>query len=338
MLKSFDELKQTGLNYQQYETKRVEMLAKRKKGLMTAAIVGGAIAVIGLILMAIGSAGAGIGLIVLGVIVFVIWYAVVSSSAKSDLKNELLNDLLKNIDPSFAYQSKDRNLSTNFRKSGFVKNVSAVSVEDVFKGQISGLNFTLGEARVTRKSGENSSTTVYSGPFAYVETTNNYNFTSVIPDIFEKALGGLGHIMQKANLSRLNQKLIKIDEDPDFEKLYAVWTKDEQTIRQILSPQFRDYLKGIARKTPVFVGFRDNMIFFGLDNRKNLFGIKLKDQISETTMKRFYDEFSDYYTVLENVVLFATTGNGASNTSSSIAEDVPPPEPEQNNNDNPPNF
>lgn len=306
------------------------MLAKRKKGLMTAAIVGGGMALVGLILLAIGSAGAGIALVFVGVIVFAIWYSVVSSNAKKGLKTDLLNDLLKNIDSSFSYQAIDKNFSTNFKKSGFVKNVTAVGVEDVFKGKISGLNFSLGEATVTRKSGENSSTTVYRGPFAFVETTNNYNFTTVIPDVYEKALGGLGHIMQKANLSRLNQKLINISEDPDFEKSYAVWTKDEQTIRQILTPQFREYLKGIAKITPAFVGFRDNLIFFGIDNRKDLFGIKLKDPISETTMKRFYDEFSDYYTVLENVVLFSTTGSGTSSGTSSMSGDVPPPAPENN--------
>jgi len=310
MLKSFEELKQIGFDYHVFEKMRLEQLAKRKKGLMMSGAVGGGLAVVGLILLAVGSMGAAVALIIVGLLVFGIWFAVVSSKVKNELKEQVMNDMLKKIDGTFVYMRRDSNFHKKFRLSGFVKSFSSVSVEDVFKGQIAGQNFTMGELVVTRKQGEKSSVTVFKGPFGFIETSNQYQFTSVIPDRLEKTLGGLGRMMQKANLSRLNQKLIKIDEDPDFEKSYAVWTKDEQTIKQILTPQFRNYLKSLAVMAGVHVGFRDNLIFFGLYNSKDLFQIKLKDAITESTVKRFYNEFSEYYTIMENIVSFSTTGTG----------------------------
>ncbi len=326
MLKSFEELKQKGFDFQEFERIRQQMILKSKKALKMSAIVGGSIALLGIIFLIVGAVGIGIGAIVAGLLVFGIWYAIVNSNAKSELKSNLLNNMLVKIDDSFSYEQSDTSLSKSFRNSGFERNISEVQVEDVFKGQIAGMNFTLGEVTVSRKDSENSSVTIFKGPFCCVETSNSYAFTSIIPDRLEKAFGGLGRIMQKANISRLNQKLIKIDEDGDFEKYFAVWTKDEQSIREILNPQFRDYLKGIASMTKVYVGFKGNFIYFGMNNRKDLFRIKLKEQITESTMKRFYDEFSDYYKILENVVLFATTGTGTE-TGALNRDDAPPPPP-----------
>ncbi|MEA3451973.1 MAG: DUF3137 domain-containing protein, partial [Bacteroidota bacterium] len=317
-----------------FENMRLAQLEKRKKGLITSGAVGGGVAVIGLILLAIGSMGLAVALIIVGLIVFIVWYAIVSTKVKNELKEQVMNDMLKKIDGTFVYMRKDGSFHKKFRLSGFVKSFSSVSVEDVFKGKIEGQNFTLGELVATRKQGEKSSVTVFKGPFGYIETSNQYQFTSIIPDRLEKTLGGLGRMMQKANLSRLNQKLIKIDEDPDFEKSYAVWTKDEQSIRQILTPQFRNYLKSLASMAGVHVGFRDNLIFFGLYNSKDLFKIKMKNAITESTVKRFYDEFSEYYSILENIVSFSLTGTGVSSAGDAVPpspqnkDSVPPPPPQ----------
>ncbi len=334
MLKSFEELSQGALNFQEFEKTRKKAREKSKKALKMSAIIGGGAVLIGIILIVVGMPLIGFLLIIAGAAGFGIYYGITNSKAKKELKVKVLGDLLKAIDPSFKYSLGDSEFRSNFRKSGFVKSTSGTNIDDVFRGKMNDIEFALGEIRVTRRQSSGSSTrtiTVYQGPFAFAKTSNDYGYTSIIPDRMEKSLGGVGKFLQKADLSRLNQKNIRIDEDPDFEKQFAVWTKDEQTTRQILNPQFREYLKGLATMTRTYLGWRDSLIYFGMDNRRNLFNLKLKNQITEGVVRSFYNDFADYYNILENVVSFVTTGVGAKSAVSS-SDDVPPPP----NNDTPP--
>jgi hypothetical protein len=334
MLKSFEELKQQGFDYKAFEQKRQEMLSERKKALIIGGGVGGGLFIFGLIAFFINSVLA-ILLITAGLFFFFLYYFIKASKATREVKQIVLNSMLQKIDPSFQYiVGISRELNGLFRKSGFIKSYSGVHIDDVFKGQTNGLNFTLGEIKVTqqRSSGSSSSTrsvTLYRGPFAVVETGNNYEFTTIIPDKVEKLLGGVGRLLQKADITRFNQKLIKIDEDPDFENKFAVWTRNPDFAQIILTPQFRDYLKGIATMSPTFVGYRDNFIFFGMDNRRDLFNLKLKQPISEGLVRQFYDEFKQYYDVLEEVISFSLTGQGANTGTQDDTTPPPPPDTPQ---------
>jgi len=332
MLKSFEELKSSGgLNFQEFEQTRVAMQAKNKKGLMLGGIVGGAITLIGVILLVLKIQFGGF-LLFVGIVTFFVWWLIANSSAKKQLKSKILGDMLKAMDSSFAYSMNDRDFIPEFRKSGFKKATSGTTVDDVFKGQIMGMNFGLGELKVVRKQGKNSTVTVYSGPFAFVQTAQKYAFTTIIPDNLESALGGFGKFLQSADISRLNQKLITID-DKEFERYFAVWTKDENQAKVILNPEFRNYLKILASTSPTYVGWRDDKIYFGMDNRRDLFNLKFKTVISESVVRQFYDDFVQYYTIVNNIVSFITTGAGASSAPVSggnqFLHDSPPPKPNE---------
>ena len=337
MLKSFEELSQSRLNYQEFEKIRQNAHAKSKKGLMIGGGIGGILLLIGIIILATGNASLGVILIIVGIAFFGIYYAMVNSTAKKQVKDKVIGDLVKSIDPTFIYSKGDQDFVENFKKTGFIYSTPNIYVDDVFRGEINGLQFNLGELRIAYEQDEDNdeNITIYQGPFAFTTTSSNYSFTSIIPDKLEKSLGRLGKIFQKINISRPNQKNIRIDEDPDFEKNFAVWTKDETTTRQILNPQFRNYLTNLASMSKTYVGWRDDKIFFGMDNRKNLFELKLKNKISQSTVRQFYDDFAQYYNILENIISFVTTGIGAGGNTSATPGDVPPP-PTNNNNETPP--
>lgn len=337
MLKSFEELSQGGFNYQEFENVRLEAVAKNKKGLMMGGIIGGVILLIGIIILAVGNAGVGVLFMFLGLITFGIYFAIVNKKAKTQVKEKVLSDMLAAIDPTFSYVNGGREFTPRFKKAGFLKSTSAVHVDDVFKGQINGLEFHLGEidAKKTQSSGNSTRhITIFKGPFSYIKTANNYGYTSIIPDYMEKNLGGVGKFLQKADITRLNQKNIRIDEDPNFERAFAVWTKDETTTRQILNPEFRSYLLGLSTMAKTYVGWRDEYISFGMDNRKDAFNIKLKNPISEGTVRQFYNDFAEYYNVMENIVSFVTTGVGAQANTSTNTTDVPPPPSNNTTGDN----
>ena len=280
MLKSFEEVKGQGsLNYEEFEKKRLEAQAKNKKALMLGGGIGGGIALIGVIMLAVGSS-AGVALIILGIIAFVVYFLVVNSKVKKELKGKILGDMVHGIDSNYTYSKGDRNFIPQFRKAGFIKTRAQTSVDDVFLGQIDGKNFGLGEMTIKQKrtrNGRDSYVTVFQGPFAHIDADKDYGFTSIVPDTMEKALGGVGRLLQKADISRLNQKLLKIEEDQIFEKHFAVWSKDQETTKQILNPEFRNYLVGLATMSKTYVGWRDNKIYMGINNGRDLFTLKFSD-------------------------------------------------------------
>ncbi len=313
MLKSFEEVKNQGtLNYEEFEKTRLESKAKTRKGLMMAFLIGGAILVVGL-LLAFMRIAEGLILVAVGILFGFVYYYFIKKKANKELKARILGDLLIGIDPNFLYSLKDNNLPQQFKNAGFFKSSSNIYVDDVFLGKINGMDFGIGELVVKTKQGEGKTTTVFSGPFGFVETEQKFSYTTIIPDNVEKVFGGLGRLLQKVDITRLNQKLIKIEEDSDFEKYFAVWTKDEKKTKELLNEDFRVYLKGLATVNPVFAGWRDNKVYFGIDNRRDAFILKLNETISESTIRQFYEDFAKYYNILETITNYVT--KGMSNTS-----------------------
>ncbi len=328
MLKSFEEIKQTGnLDFAKFEQKRLDAHAKNKAGLKKGAAIGGASVLVGILLYALAIKGLGIGLIIIGIILFVAFWGIANSKAEKELKNAIFGDILKDIVPAFSYSKGNKEFGPQFKKSGFKKNISQTFVDDVFFGEIDGCKFGLGEIDVKRKQGDDTQITVFQGPFAYVEANENYPFTTIIPDLIESSLGGLGRALQKADVTRLNQKLIKLD-DEQFEKVFAVWTKDEQRANQLLNPHFRGYLLDLSSKSPVYVGWRDNKIYFGLDNRRDLFNMNLKKEITEPILRTFYDDFAEYYNIMENIYSYIKKDLGTNTTVAADVATPPPPPPE----------
>lgn len=297
-MKSLEEILASGINLQEFENERQIAFNKNKKNLMLAAIVGGAITILGIVLLV---AGGPIGtiIILIGIITFFVWWGVANASLKKNLKQKIYSNLANKFDTNLQYVLDNKGLSQMFRKSGLVKGYTSVTSDDGFKGSIQGVSFTMVETKAEQKSNK-SSVTVFRGPFYYLTTNQQYPYTSIIPDTLEGSLGKFGASLQKANLSRLNQKLIRIEEDPNFEKMYAVWTKDEVFARKVLTPQLRVFLLTINNPR-FYLGFRENFIFMGLDTRQDLFEIKLKEPINQDIVRKFYNDFMTYYSILEQI-------------------------------------
>ncbi len=334
MLKSFEEIKLSGnLDYQKFEEKRKKAHAKNKAGVKKALAVGGGMILVGVLLYMASIKTGGVFLGIAGVFVFIILFGLNNKKAHKELKNAIFGDILSDIIPGFTYSKSDRDFVPQFKKTGFKKAISQSTVDDVFYGEIDGAKFGLGELLLQRKKGENTIDTIFQGPFGHIDSVENYPYTTIIPDLIESSLGGVGRLMQKADVTRMNQKLIKID-DPQFEKVFAVWTKDEESTKKILNPYFRSYLLDLASRSPIYVGWRKNKIHFAIDNRRDLFQMNLRKEITEDILRNFYNDFAEYYNILENIVSFVKTGSGASFSDVETTTPPPPPPPPAEDNDN----
>lgn len=323
MLKTFDQVLSSGVNLQGFEADRQEAQRKTKSNLMIGGIIGAVILIVGIVLI-ISKSPLGFIIAFVGIITFFVYWGISSSSIKNKLKLKIFTDVIKLIDPNLTYKISDAEFQQQFRKSAILKSYSSLSSDDTFRGTINNMPYGIGEVKAIQKT-DKSSHTVFHGPFYFVQTNNTYPFTSIIPDYMEKGLGKVGAFLQKADLTRLNQKNIRIDQDPNFEKYYAVWTKEEGFARNILNDQLRNHLVSLNGQ-PVYLGFRDNFIYFGIDNRSNLFEIKLKEPITEQIIQSFYNDFANYYNILEELLskIFSTTSNNT-NQSPDLSEQPPAP-------------
>lgn len=317
MLKNYEELPSKIINFQEFENKRKEVYEKRKKRLTIVSIFAGLATIAGIILLIFldGPESMPGFLLILFSVGFLV-YEITKPKGHIELKNKITNALLKAIDPSFTYSvgnyesgKGDYRFASKIYLAGFIPDkFVGFDADDVCRGKINGYEFALGDVRGEKSEvgyDQKIKSTVYKGPFAFAKTSNNFPFTSIVSrQSFIKR-----KLLEKLGIHRAEQNKITIINDPDFEKLFEIWTSDEKITRQILTPQFREYLKSLPEYTNV--GWRDDYIFFGMSNSHDLFSLNIKEEITEDIIRDFYNDFAFYYNIFENIISFVTTGSAA---------------------------
>jgi hypothetical protein len=94
--------------------------------------------------------------------------------------------------------------------------------------------------------------------------------TFVLPDIWEKLLGRIGHNLQK--LHSLRGDLVKL-EDVEFEKAFAVYSTDQVEARYILSTSLMQRLLDFRRKAGrnVLMSFIGSRVYIAVPHQEDLF-------------------------------------------------------------------
>jgi hypothetical protein len=134
--------------------------------------------------------------------------------------------------------------------------------EDEICGRKNAVAYSIFEAKATRTegSGKNRRTVViFRGIIARLDFNKNFRgHTVVVPDAESKILGGLfgeSETRRKKDLARL--------ESVEFERMYSVYTTDQQECRYILTPKLMELILN-AQATlgvPVRLSFHDNSVF-----------------------------------------------------------------------------
>jgi len=304
-MKTFQELLSTNeINLQDFENYRLEQMQveqqKINKALyLTLGIGGGLILILSLLMLIPGI----VFVIILGFIAFFGVRMNIKGVYVKEFKSNLLNKLVKIMDPSFNYQPTGFITADIFRKSNFIKGWSRYNGEDYFTGTILDKKFECSEITVQTKSGKNSYHTVYRGMFFVIDyqgLTNNR--IDIIPDSAEKFWGTIGNFFQSMNAFR--DKLIKFDNE-QFEKDYVVYSNNEDDARTIVNEKLIDYLVELrnSKGRNVYLSFNESKIFFGLDNRHDIFQVDIKKSILDKSfIKTYYDDLANYIEILTNLM------------------------------------
>ena len=317
------------VNVKQLEQKRQQLLAERKKKTMLPMILTLASIVIFIIGLAVSS-GALAGIFFLLMIVAGIWWILVAMKYKKMMKGAILDELFKLMNLNLKYNAKSKRiefnkklLSTNF----FGMRAGQRYAEDIIAGEFEGMPFVMGDVHVKQKRGENRYVTIFRGPIGYIQIDQKLPQVTLLPDTAEKYLGGVGKLLNKVSIRQVNQKNIYFNEDPDFEKRFIVWTKDENYARSLLTPEFRSFLTNKAGINPIYLTIKDNFIILGVDLRRDSFVIKMKKPITQNTIDTMQNDFTIFSDLLKEIKSYIL---GDHSTTKQQGDDVPPPPQDDN--------
>lgn len=229
-----------------------------------------------------------------GLLPFFIWLSWRKNKLKKRFKTELIGEISKKIDSSLVYKPNDYISKDLMKLSNTIKSWSIYVGEDYFSGTINGVKIQFSELDLKVSSGK-SNRTVFKGAFFVMDFPENFSSTtSVIPDFWEGKFGNLGKNLQKLNLSRRKEKMIRFD-NAEFDKKFLVYTQNEDEARRVLNKNFVNTLlieqKKQGEGVELFFSFAENNIFYGINNDLDIFPISIMQPINQSLFQNFYDEF-----------------------------------------------
>lgn len=274
---------QTVLN--QLETQR---LAIRQRGLIAAVCIGGAFILL-FLLMSLIRLGGGMVLGILAILSAIAWYAWLAgliNQYRNDFKQQVIQRLVKLYDENLSYNPTGGISQQEFCNSLIYQHsIDRYSNEDLIYGLLGKTAVRFSEVHAEYKTTTTDSKgnchtqwhTIFKGIF-FVADFNKYfkGRTIIQPDHLESAWGGLGCWLQslkaKAQVSSDQGQLVKL-EDPNFERLFAVYSTDQVEARYILSTSLMQRLIEFHDRVgkPVAISFVDSKVHIAIPNNKNLF-------------------------------------------------------------------
>ena len=191
--------------------------------------------------------------------------------AVAEFKNAVVPAVLQVMAPDMKYSPGGCIPCSKFHASGLFPYPDRYRGEDYFKGSFRGVELGFSEVNAEKKHTTTSKgqtrtyyTTIFKGIYMIADFHKNFRFDLlVVPDVAERSFGSLvGNFLQKMNVTR-SGRLMKM-EDPEFEKYFAVYGRDEIETRYILSPAM------MRRMLELRGLFRSDMFFAFVDSRVHI--------------------------------------------------------------------
>lgn len=193
-------------------------------------------------------------------------------------KNEVVREIVRAINPEWTYAPAQCITPTEYVQSELFQHpYDRYRGDDLIQGSIDKTDFRCSELyteykTVTHdKDGKRQETwhTIFKGLFFHADFNKNIQGkTFVEPDTAERLFGKFGQKLQASTKGRL----VKL-ENPEFEKLFAVFSTDQIEARYILTPAIMEAMVRIYKqfKREVSISFVGSRVYVALNFNKNLF-------------------------------------------------------------------
>ena len=221
---------------------------------------------------------------------------------RTEYKKIVIGKLMQFINPELAFTPNLFITQNKYDLSKiFLSNPDIYSGEDLVSGKIEKTQVEFCELhtqdRQTDHKGRTTYVTIFKGLFFIADFNKHFHGqTYVLSDFGERFLGFFGKLMQNINVGR--PEVVRL-EDPEFEKIFVVYSSDEVEARYILSTSFMERLVEFRKKmnSSVQLSFVGNNIYMAIPMKKNLFEPSLR----RTVMN--FEDIKEYY----KQILFCTS-------------------------------
>ena len=225
-----------------------------------------------------------------------------------NFKSRIIGKLVRFIDPNLAYYP-DRCIpkSTFMLSKIFTTKPNRYKGDDLVSGKVGATQIQFSELHAEHQSGSGKNKhryTIFRGLFFVGDFNKDFvGWVVVLPDTAERLFGRIGQKLQALNVFRGN--LIKL-EDPEFERHFVVYGKDQIETRYVLSTSLMERILQFKQKTgkKVYLSFVGSMIFVAVAYARNLFEPRLfKTLLDFEPIREYFEDLQLAVGIVEELNL-----------------------------------
>ncbi|MDC0231311.1 DUF3137 domain-containing protein [Aureispira] len=279
------------------------------------------------------------------ILVFMFKISPLKNGYTQHFKREVFTSFVHALYPETYYAPNNYVTDGLFNMSKLFCSYNRFGGEDYFEGKTTnGCNFEFSELNVTDTStytdskgnSKTRTTTVFDGLFFVLDVpTKVRGYIQVLPDFAQSSFGFVGKFIQKSLGSMFHEgKMVYLEEFPEFEKEFVVYSQNEEEAFRILTPELVQSIYDLRFKwnKKLRLSFVDNKIFLALSTYRDFFNPDIHQSVLNNTLfDELYNELALCFLVVENLSVKQKSNFNANMTD----------EPEKNKlydkNDNPDN-
>lgn len=225
----------------------------------------------------------------------------------TSFKEQIFKKMIGFINPSFQYVEHGYIGAKDLYELGILKDKNYdVTGNDQILGSHNGVPFQYSDLHITympviRMENE-SPTEVFSGQFFIAKFNKTFNTQIVI----SPKTGISGFITGNSFSSNIVKPSSKIMlEDPEFTKMFDVYSDDQIEARYILTPSTMQYIKDISSKAKgnLFIFFTNNKVIAANNNRTNKFETGVTTKLKPELLVSFYDDLYKQFSIIDDLKL-----------------------------------
>jgi hypothetical protein len=277
--------------YEYIEKNRLKALAELKHRLFIMGVI--ALGIVGAVLFFTRDAGFTVMAVVLSAIVILITGGIFQAQFQNKAKFKL-NDKIVRFFGDFNYIPDGGIGERHFEDADFIlPDYETMRCEDYIHGNYKNSKVEFCETTLRQEyrdsDGDTSTRTVFHGIFFLISLNEDFRGETFIVQDCGSFLNFFKRKFTQYQHMQIN--------DPDFERIFEVYTSNESESRALLSEPTRQVLMNLARcygRNGLACSFFNNKIFITIPVSKNLFetASMFKHSYSEVALKEFLRDFN----------------------------------------------
>ena len=302
------------------EQERTQMVNQFAQITLWSVVIGG---LLSLVLAVVQAGGWAFAPLILALIVIGVVYANKAEAWRKAFKWRVMTRLVKYVNPNLEYHPERYISEREYELSMLYHNAprpDRYRGEDLIEGVIDKTDIRLSELHTEYKQVTYDSKgrryerwiTIFRGLFISADFHKEFQgVTLVLPDTEQSWLGGFGQWLQSLSAKLGNQpgELVKM-EDPEFEKLFKVFSTDQIEARYILTPSLIRRIVEFRTKTrsPIRLSFIASRVFVAIPTSHDHFEppslfAPANRLLEPTTLARYLEEIRFAIAVVDELNL-----------------------------------